>query len=121
MVWYEIDGVETSPAQSEREQMHKLNPNTHVATRGDNAPYFKHDCDTCRFRGSLVEIDVDGSSQVVDVYTCDNDSGTVVRRFSSDGPDYASFPRSVVDHIVSVEPTSSWVATLKLVLAAEAS
>jgi len=51
VVGYEIDGVETSPAQSEREQMHKLNPNTHVATRGDNTPYFEHDCDACRFCG----------------------------------------------------------------------
>lgn len=51
------------------------------------APTFTHDCDACRFLGSL-----DG----VDLYHCPNGAfvmyGDLVRRFSSEPSDYGSIP-----------------------------
>lgn len=88
---------------------------SYIATRGDKRPYFTHDCNKCRFRGSLVEVATDGSSQVVDVYVCrtNEDYSSIVRRFGSDGPNYASFPRRVVATISHFD--ASWQATLELV------
>lgn len=88
---------------------------SYIATRGDKRPYFTHDCDKCRFRGSLVEVATDGSSQVVDVYVCraNEDYSSIVRRFGNDGPDYASFPRRVVATMSHFD--NPWKATLELV------
>ena len=51
------------------------------------APRYSHDCDCCRFVG------FDGDA---DVYM---HGETVIRRFSSDGPDYASFPMGIAKQV----------------------
>lgn len=55
---------------------------------GKKAPEHEHDCDTCRH---LETIFIKGEWR--DLYFCDrSDGGTLIARYSSDGPDYSSYP-----------------------------
>jgi hypothetical protein len=50
------------------------------------APLFTHDCDCCRFLGSVNDA---RREQFVDLYVC---RGSVIARFGHDGPEYTSIP-----------------------------
>lgn len=47
-------------------------------------PRYTHDCDSCKFLGEHREYDL--------YYCARCDEGTVIARYSSDGPGYASIP-----------------------------
>lgn len=53
-----------------------------------SSPLHCHDCDKCKFVANVGDIDV---------YTC---NGSMIARFSSDGPDYSSFPISLFRQMV---------------------
>lgn len=84
-------------------------------------PFFEHDCDDCIWCGSYVSTASDDSAGVVDVYVHRASSGldhTIVRRFSSDAPDYSSFLMSIVKMMADKSsPTTrlEWEHSLKLV------
>lgn len=54
-------------------------------------PLFTHDCERCRFLGSVISPE---TSEVSDLYVCEGGTlgQTVVARWSSLGPDYSSCP-----------------------------
>ena len=58
-------------------------------------PQFQHDCTACKFIATINEMDV---------YICKSGIGqSIIARFSSDGPDYAStdlaiFKRSIAEN-----------------------
>lgn len=54
-------------------------------TRNKQMPKFQHDCDTCTFLGTFFDHDV---------YHCGNNmgNGSIIARYGSDGPEYASMP-----------------------------
>ena len=56
-----------------------------------DGPAYTHDCATCRFIGTIPT-----RTDPVDVWFHDADEGegTLIIRFSSDGPDYSSMPPS---------------------------
>lgn len=54
-------------------------------TKPEQQPLFDHDCDLCQFLGTYRH----GDRAPHDLYTCDGE-GTLIARFSSNGPDYVS-------------------------------
>jgi hypothetical protein len=59
-------------------------------------PKFEHDCEGCDFLGHALD---------ADLYICgidkrDRFSGSVIARYSSDGPDYSSMPTSAVEDML---------------------
>ena len=60
-------------------------------SRHEDTPTFTHDCDRCRFLGRTL-----GGMRRFDLYYHPNvdegRAGTLVARYSSDGPDYLSCP-----------------------------
>lgn len=59
----------------------------------DKKPVFEHDCDGCIFLGTYT-----WKERQFDLYFCPNcDEGSVIARFGSDGPEYASAPLAVVE------------------------
>lgn len=57
-----------------------------------NTRAHKHDCDCCTHHGALIDFQLN----VHDVYTCGD---SVVIRHASDGPDYSSLPKAIVEQI----------------------
>lgn len=51
-------------------------------------PYYRHDCDVCRFVGNM---------RGCDCYTCGD---SVIMRYGNDCPDYGSMPRC----LAAIEP-----------------
>ena len=66
----------------------------------DDKPLYKHDCNACRFLGRYTYDAplVEGTQEMtVDLYICpQNGRPTVLARASSEGPDYSSFPLSIL-------------------------
>lgn len=50
---------------------------------------YKHDCDECVYKGTFPN----EKGVQVDFYTC---KGSVIARFSGEGPDYVSVPAAVI-------------------------
>ncbi len=66
-----------------------------------NAPVFTHDCDDCRYLGTLAT--PEGRT---DLYICvggEEVGPSVIARFGDEGPDYSSMPESMVDDRARVE------------------
>ena len=59
-------------------------------------PTFTHDCDKCRFLGTIPS----ANHGTVDLYVCTNDADplgpSLIARFGDEGPDYASQPEKIV-------------------------
>lgn len=64
-------------------------------------PRFQHDCDSCRFLGTIVS-KYQPNAPYVDLYACDDKSilkkwgPSLIARYGSDGPDYSSMPFELV-------------------------
>ena len=55
-------------------------------------PQYTHDCDSCHFLGRYNHNDTHS-----DLYFCPScDEGTVIARYSSNGPSYSSYPLDVI-------------------------
>ncbi len=66
-----------------------------------NTPAFTHDCDDCRYLGTLAT--PEGRT---DLYRCDGGptvGASLIARFGDEGPDYSSMPESMVDDSARVE------------------
>jgi hypothetical protein len=81
-------------------------------------PKHTHDCTNCRFLGTY---------EGVDHYACHATDGTrrvtLLRRYSSEGPDYDSFPCYAglpSEHAALLNMPSKWTLTLRLARAYEA-
>lgn len=79
-------------------------------------PKYKHDCDQCHFVGNISYPGPlsDGSAPLTnaDLYYCERAEsdmgGSVIARHSSDGPDYASAPVSIIkSHYLTMEQFST--------------
>ena len=58
-------------------------------------PIYKHDCDKCKFLGSMI---VPIRNEMADVYmSCGNDLAAVIFRWSDDPPDYSHVHTSILD------------------------
>lgn len=70
-------------------------------THKPSAPRYVHDCEDCKFLG---QIGVD------DAYFCPREH-SIVLRDGDDGPEYASFPTGIVEHIIHQPGTNNarWV------------
>src|SRR5688572_30134387 len=69
---------------------------------GKEMPTFTHDCDDCRFLGTIKvkSFRFPKKESTIDSYHCPLcDGGTIVLRYGNNGPDYASMP---IDSIPSV-------------------
>ena len=87
------------------------------ATRGDRQPYFTHDCDECRFRGSFVEVTKTGGSAVYDVWVHGanlSEDKSIIMRFGSVGSEYQSFPRHIVELLKDHGGSEIWAYALNL-------
>lgn len=66
-------------------------------------PLFEHDCDKCKFLGRYTygASFMDGPRETtVDLYSCKGRFElSLIARFSSEGPDYSSFPLDAVEII----------------------
>lgn len=66
----------------------------------EDEPLYKHDCDACRFLGRYTYDAplIEGTQEMaVDLYVCpQHGRPTVLARASSDGPNYSSFPLSIL-------------------------
>ena len=65
------------------------------------APTHTHDCKACNYLGTIVGQTPDVAGKPVDLYHCKNsigsgEDGSVIARFSSDGPDYSSVPLDLI-------------------------
>lgn len=62
-------------------------------------PRYEHDCERCRFLGTVAAPNR-GADGVADLYVCVDVGQTmgpsVVVRYSDDGPDYSSIPRQFI-------------------------
>jgi len=58
-----------------------------ITLHTEPTPRFKHDCQRCRYLGTIVS-----SGGLADLYFCDQSGSrpTVIARFSDEGSDYAS-------------------------------
>lgn len=68
-------------------------------------PTHTHDCKHCKLLGTINSVDNPG--HVADLYHCRNPfpnirgEGSVIARYSSDGPDYASSPTALVSNYLN--------------------
>ena len=56
-------------------------------------PRFQHDCDDCKFLGTIVS-KYQPNAPYADLYACRDNS--LIARYGSDGPDYSSMPMELV-------------------------
>lgn len=75
-------------------------------------PKHKHDCDHCRFLGTYEGVD-----HYYHPGTAGNRQVALIRRYSSEGPDYDSFPCYAglpSEDAALLNMPSKWVLTLRL-------
>jgi|10_taG_2_1085330.scaffolds.fasta_scaffold37611_4 hypothetical protein len=68
---------------------HVISETVRVLSDTMSGPYYDHDCEKCVYLGSII----DGDQKIVDLYFCPKGSirtMSIIARYSSDGPDYAS-------------------------------
>lgn len=70
-------------------------------------PQHSHDCERCKFCGSYTALD---ARENRDVYVCGGEG--VVVRYSSDGPDYAAWPRPIFEILVDGDPEVAFIGEL---------
>jgi hypothetical protein len=77
--------------------MAKLRP---LKPTGKLKPRFQHDCDSC------IHLATIRLQRWFDLYLCERcDGGTLIARFSSEGPDYSSYPIGIWERVRSEHPT----------------
>ena len=68
-------------------------------------PVYEHDCDHCIYLGSDHPRGGERQVNAVDLYYHDTPSGpTLIRRYSSDGPDYSAVPHLCAETLLAQEP-----------------
>lgn len=78
-------------------------------------PVFTHDCEECRFLGTILHVYQDETTGPVDLWVHEHEQGdnTYIARFSNEGPDYRSFPGSLVSTLPAYDPVAlAWLVHL---------
>ena len=78
-----------------------------------NLAHFTHDCDHCRYLGTVPTLEAYSASKLADLYLSEC-GDTLIARVGNEGQDYYSMPRGLVQHMTSDHPLRAAAKLLEL-------